>query len=145
MRADSGSTRHTASPPCQTTELPFPLVTVAFLQPTIGTDMAAVDRDVRVALSSEVVLIQQVAEYIIGSGGKRLRPRWCCSRRAPAATTDRTVMLAAIIEFIHTATLLHDDVVDESDCGAAARPPTRCSAMPPACWWAISCIRARSR
>jgi hypothetical protein len=53
--------------------------------------------------------------------------------------------LAAVVEFIHTATLLHDDVVDESRCAAAAPPPMRCSAMPPRCWWATSCIRARSR
>jgi octaprenyl-diphosphate synthase len=116
MRAGSASTRHTASPPCQTTEPPLPLVTVAFLQPTIGADMAAVDRVLRAALSSEVVLIRQVAEYIIAGGGKRLRPALlllaagACGYDGPDRHT-----LAAVIEMIHTATLLHDDVVDESD------------------------------
>jgi octaprenyl-diphosphate synthase len=86
-----------------------------------GADMAAVNALIRDSLDSEVVLIRQIAEYIIGSGGKRLRPMLvilaahACGYR-PAATTDNHhITLAAVIEFIHTATLLHDDVVDESD------------------------------
>jgi len=79
-------------------------------------DMAAVDRLIRTSLDSEVVLIRQIAEYIIGSGGKRLRPMLVLlSARACGYTGSRHVTLAAIIEFIHTATLLHDDVVDESE------------------------------
>jgi octaprenyl-diphosphate synthase len=79
-------------------------------------DMAAVDRLIRQSLDSNVVLIRQIAEYILGSGGKRLRPilvvlaARACGYRGPHHVT-----LAAIIEFIHTATLLHDDVVDESE------------------------------
>jgi octaprenyl-diphosphate synthase len=61
------------------------------------------------------VLIRQVADYIIGGGGKRLRPRSCCCQRGHAVTTGpHRFTLAAVIEMIHTATLLHDDVVDES-------------------------------
>jgi len=77
--------------------------------------MAAVDGVLRRALSSDVVLIRQVAEYIIGGGGKRLRPALllltagACGYRG----TDHHT-LAAVVEMIHTATLLHDDVVDES-------------------------------
>ena len=79
-------------------------------------DMAAVDRLIRASLDSEVVLIRQIAEYIIGSGGKRLRPMLVVlAARACGYTGSRHVTLAAIIEFIHTATLLHDDVVDESE------------------------------
>jgi octaprenyl-diphosphate synthase len=79
-------------------------------------DMAAVDRLIRASLDSEVVLIRQIAEYIVGSGGKRLRPMLVVlAARACGYTGSRHVTLAAIIEFIHTATLLHDDVVDESD------------------------------
>ena len=79
-------------------------------------DMAAVDRLIRASLDSEVVLIRQVAEYIIGSGGKRLRPMLVVlAARACGYAGSRHVTLAAIIEFIHTATLLHDDVVDESE------------------------------
>jgi octaprenyl-diphosphate synthase len=79
-------------------------------------DMAAVDRLIRNSLDSDVVLIRQIAEYIIGSGGKRLRPMLVVlAARACGYRGDRHVDVAAIIEFIHTATLLHDDVVDESD------------------------------
>ncbi|MDT8320467.1 MAG: polyprenyl synthetase family protein [Xanthomonadales bacterium] len=78
--------------------------------------MTSVDRLIRDSLDSEVVLIRQIAEYIIGSGGKRLRPMLLVlSAHACGYRGDQHVTLAAIIEFIHTATLLHDDVVDESD------------------------------
>ncbi len=79
-------------------------------------DMAAVDRLIRSSLDSNVVLIRQIAEYIIGSGGKRLRPMLVVlAARACGYSGEHHVTLAAIVEFIHTATLLHDDVVDESD------------------------------
>jgi octaprenyl-diphosphate synthase len=79
-------------------------------------DMAAVNRLIRASLDSDVVLIRQIAEYIVGSGGKRLRPMLVVlAARACGYTGSRHVTLAAIIEFIHTATLLHDDVVDESE------------------------------
>ncbi len=79
-------------------------------------DMAQVDRCIREALSSEVVLVNQVSEYIVGSGGKRLRPLLLClAARACGYEGQNHWPLAAIIEFIHTATLLHDDVVDDSD------------------------------
>ncbi|GAB4180011.1 MAG: octaprenyl diphosphate synthase [Rhodocyclaceae bacterium] len=79
-------------------------------------DMRAVDEVIRARLHSEVVLIRQVAEYIIGAGGKRMRPALVLL--AAGATGYRGSHhheLAAVVEFIHTATLLHDDVVDESD------------------------------
>jgi octaprenyl-diphosphate synthase len=79
-------------------------------------DMARVDTLIRESLDSDVVLIRQIAEYIIGSGGKRLRPILVVlAARACGYEGTHHVTLAAIIEFIHTATLLHDDVVDESD------------------------------
>lgn len=79
-------------------------------------DMRHVDQCIREALTSEVVLVNQVAEYIVGSGGKRLRPLLLClASRACGYGGEHHHTLAAIIEFIHTATLLHDDVVDESD------------------------------
>jgi octaprenyl-diphosphate synthase len=83
----------------------------------VAEDMAAVDAVIRRRLSSDVVLIRQVSEYIIGSGGKRLRPALLLL--AAGATGYRGGEahheLAAVVEFIHTATLLHDDVVDESE------------------------------
>ncbi|HEY4374253.1 MAG TPA: polyprenyl synthetase family protein [Burkholderiales bacterium] len=78
--------------------------------------MKAVDAVIRARLSSEVALIGQVAEYIIGSGGKRLRPvLLLLSAGALGHVGPAAHELAAVIEMIHTATLLHDDVVDESE------------------------------
>jgi len=79
------------------------------------TDREAVDREINRRLNSDVALINQLGAYIIHSGGKRLRPLLVTlSARALGYTGDQHVALAAIIEFIHTATLLHDDVVDAS-------------------------------
>lgn len=82
----------------------------------IHADMQAVDAVIRERLHSDVVLIRQVAEYIIHSGGKRLRPALVLfSAGAMGYAGRHHHELAAVVEFIHTATLLHDDVVDESD------------------------------
>lgn len=79
-------------------------------------EMSSVNSLIRDSLDSNVVLIRQIAEYIIGSGGKRLRPMLVIlASQACGYRHNQHVKLAAIIEFIHTATLLHDDVVDESD------------------------------
>lgn len=77
--------------------------------------MRAVDDVIRKSLHSEVVLINQVADYIINSGGKRLRPALVLlSAGVFGKIESRHHTLSAVVEFIHTATLLHDDVVDES-------------------------------
>ncbi|MEE9335071.1 MAG: polyprenyl synthetase family protein [Granulosicoccaceae bacterium] len=101
----------------------------------VASSMQDVDQLIRKRLASDVVLINQVAGYIIGSGGKRLRPQLvllsagACGLPLPeltraasadvalatSATDNNVIMLAAIVEFIHTATLLHDDVVDASE------------------------------
>ena len=79
-------------------------------------DMALVNSLIRDSLDSNVVLIRQISQYIIGSGGKRLRPMLVIlAAKACGYPGRHHVTLAAIIEFIHTATLLHDDVVDDSD------------------------------
>lgn len=81
----------------------------------VAADMRAVDEVIRTRLNSDVVLIRQVAEYIVGSGGKRLRPvLLLLSAGAFGYRGRHHHELAAVVEFIHTATLLHDDVVDES-------------------------------
>ncbi len=82
----------------------------------IADDMEAVNRLIIEQLKSDVVLINQIGAYIVHSGGKRLRPMIVLlAARACGYTAQRHIDLAAIIEFIHTATLLHDDVVDGSD------------------------------
>jgi octaprenyl-diphosphate synthase len=92
------------------------IVSLESLQTFLGDDMHEVDRVIRESLHSDVVLIRQVSEYIINSGGKRLRPvlvllsAGCFGYQGKAHYE-----LAAVVEFIHTATLLHDDVVDESE------------------------------
>ncbi len=86
------------------------------LKQLIASDMDAVDAVIRTRLHSEVALVNQIGEYIINSGGKRLRPALVLlSAQAFGYTGKHHHDLAAVVEFIHTATLLHDDVVDESD------------------------------
>ncbi|HMM23729.1 polyprenyl synthetase family protein [Pseudoxanthomonas mexicana] len=86
------------------------------IQSLAQADMAAVDALIRARLASDVVLINQIADHIISAGGKRLRPMLVVlAGQACGPTTPDHHQLAAIIEFIHTSTLLHDDVVDESD------------------------------
>lgn len=81
----------------------------------IDQDMLAVDAVIRKSLHSDVVLVRQVAEYIISAGGKRMRPALVLmAARACGYQGNAHCDLAAVVEFIHTATLLHDDVVDES-------------------------------
>lgn len=81
----------------------------------IASDMKAVDAVIRQRLHSDVVLVSQVAEYIIGGGGKRMRPALVLmTAKAMGYEGTKHHELAAVVEFIHTATLLHDDVVDES-------------------------------
>ncbi len=81
----------------------------------ISSDMQAMDAVIARRLSSEVQLVSQVSQYIVAAGGKRLRPALLllmCG--ALDYRGDQRFNLAAVVEFIHTATLLHDDVVDES-------------------------------
>jgi len=86
------------------------------LKELLAPDMAAVDAVIRARLHSEVVLVNQVGEYIVNSGGKRLRPALVLmSAQAFGYRGKHHHDLAAVVEFIHTATLLHDDVVDESE------------------------------
>jgi octaprenyl-diphosphate synthase len=82
----------------------------------IADDLRATDALILERLRSDVVLINQIGHYIVNSGGKRLRPMIVLlASRALGFQGNSHIDLAAIVEFIHTATLLHDDVVDESD------------------------------
>ena len=90
-------------------------MTLEFLTPLLGPGMAEVDVALKRALDSRIALIRQIADYIIGSGGKRLRPALLLLAAGACGHAGREqYTLAAVVEMIHTATLLHDDVVDES-------------------------------
>ncbi|WP_287125099.1 octaprenyl diphosphate synthase [Chromohalobacter sp.] len=85
------------------------------LHAAVADDFAAVDRTILAQLASRVPLVETIGRYIIESGGKRLRPLLVLlAARSLNYPSDRHVTLATLIEFMHTSTLLHDDVVDES-------------------------------
>jgi len=81
----------------------------------IGEDLKLVEEQFRIDLQSDVPLIRKVGEYVLSSGGKRVRPALLLlAARVSGYTGNQAVPLASVIEFIHTATLLHDDVVDSA-------------------------------
>jgi len=100
----------------QAAEKPPVSLTFSDVNQLASSDMQAVDALIRESLKSDVLLVSQVSEYIVTSGGKRLRPLIVLlAARALGYTGSDHINAAAIVEFIHTATLLHDDVVDHSD------------------------------
>jgi len=101
------ASRLTSNPDC--------VLNLAELMAPIADDMKAVDAVIRARLNSDVVLIRTVGDYIVGAGGKRMRPALLLMiANALGYRGSHHHLLAAVVEFIHTATLLHDDVVDES-------------------------------
>ncbi|MCH8499311.1 MAG: octaprenyl diphosphate synthase [Marinobacter sp.] len=91
-------------------------MTVQRIYDTVAEDFSRVNDLIKNRLSSDVPLVEKIAQYIVESGGKRLRPLLVLlSTRALAYQGNDNLKLAAVIEFLHTATLLHDDVVDTSD------------------------------
>src|ERR1044072_1568247 len=92
-----------------------PAVDLEDIRALVKPDLAGVDAMIRARLKSTGPLVDQVAEHIIGGGGKRLRPLLCVlAGRACGIENDKHIQAAAFIEFVHTATLVHDDVVDGS-------------------------------
>jgi len=92
------------------------LENLPYFQQNLAADLGRVDVVINRAVQSEVALISQIGTYIISAGGKRLRPViTILSGRALGCDNDGLYSLAAMVEFIHTSTLLHDDVVDESE------------------------------
>jgi len=92
-----------------------PSMSLEEIRALVKADLAGVDSMIRARLKSTVPLVDQVAEHIIAGGGKRLRPLLCVlAGRACGIDSEKHIEAAAFIEFIHTATLLHDDVVDGS-------------------------------
>ncbi len=92
------------------------LINMHLISPTLTDDFQKVDQLIQENLNSDIDLINQVCRYIIDSGGKRLRPQLCLLvARILGYKGSHHIVMATVIEFIHTATLLHDDVVDESN------------------------------
>jgi octaprenyl-diphosphate synthase len=82
----------------------------------IGDDLTLVEQQFRKDLESDVPLIRKVGEYVLSSGGKRIRPALLLlAARLCEYSADKAIPLASVVEFIHTATLLHDDVVDSAN------------------------------
>jgi octaprenyl-diphosphate synthase len=93
------------------------LVEMDKIRQLLHDDLLELDNVIRQDLNSNVALIRQISEYIIDGGGKRIRPILCllCGRIAGYKSGNLLHKMSAMVEYIHTATLLHDDVVDESN------------------------------
>jgi hypothetical protein len=110
-----------------------------------ATAMNAVNAIILDRMQSEIPLIPALAGHLIAGGGKRMRPMLTLAgAELVGYQGTRHHKLAAAVEFIHTATLLHDDVVDGSEPARQGRPPTSSSATRRRCWSATSCSAARS-
>jgi octaprenyl-diphosphate synthase len=92
----------------------------------LGDDLARVDGVIHARIKSSVAMIPSLAAYLIDAGGKRIRPMiTLAAARAAGSGGEAAIVLAAAVEFIHTATLLHDDVVDESALRRGKAPANR--------------------
>jgi octaprenyl-diphosphate synthase len=106
----------TASKSLQDLPAPGPKPSIEPLRALVAADMDAVNREIIARMASDVTLIPELASHLIAAGGKRIRPLLTLgSARLCGYQGSHDVLLATCVEFIHTATLLHDDVVDESD------------------------------
>ena len=92
-------------------------VSLEEIRSIVSEEWSLLDQEIEKQLSSDIQLINNISQYIVNSGGKRIRPLivLLSAKACGASDLDRIVKAAAMIEFIHTATLLHDDVVDNSD------------------------------
>ncbi|WP_414706981.1 polyprenyl synthetase family protein [Psychrobacter sp. UBA3962] len=114
------TTSNTASSPTAATSAPLfseaPILDYADIQQIIADDFAIMDKQVFGSLNSKVQLVMSVSQHVINAGGKRMRPliTLLCSRLCKDEQSEDAMHLAAITEMLHTATLVHDDVIDES-------------------------------
>lgn len=112
----------------------------------IAEDMLEVERIIMREVSSAVSRVDEVGHYITAAGGKRMRPALLIlMARAMGADPAKAAYLGAVIEILHTATLMHDDVVDEGKCAAVAKQPTRAGVTARPYWSVTSSIHAPSR
>ena len=112
----------------------------------VAADMERVNTTILSRTGSDVALIPEVATHLISSGGKRLRPMLTLATAGLCGYRgEGHIKLAASVEFMHTATLLHDDVVDGSDMRRGKLAARMLWGNVPACWWGISCSARPSR
>ena len=111
----------------------------------VAQDMHSVNSVILDRMQSKIPLIPELAGHLIAGGGKRMRPMLtlACARLLDYPG-NRHHKLAAAVEFIHTATLLHDDVVDGSDMRRGKKAANLVFGNPARCWSAISCSAALS-
>ena len=102
-------------------------------------EMDAVEEQIKKNLTSNVQLVSKVGEYILSSGGKRIRPMLLLlSARLCEYRGERHVELASVVEFLHTATLLHDDVVDSAAAVTVQQILSGVTRL--RCWLVIFCL-----
>ena len=100
-------------------------------------DIVAIEEQFGQDTVSNVAAITEIGEYLRAGGGKRIRPALLLlSAKLLGYKGAGAVKLASVVEIIHTATLVHDDIIDEAEIAAAGRRPTRNGAIPSACWQA---------
>ena len=112
----------------------------------IRADLAQVDAEFGRHIESQIDLIPKIGKYIQTSGGKRMRPAvLLMSARLSGYTGDRAILYAAVVEFIHTATLVHDDIIDDADLRRAGWRFIRAGATTSRCFSAITSTSSRWR
>ena len=128
--------------------IPFesqPSASINRLVELVAPDMERVNTAILARTGSQVTMIPEVANHLINSGGKRLRPMLTLAMaQLSGYEGEGHVKLAAAVEFMHTATLLHDDVVDESEMRRGSSRPACSGATRPASWSVTSCSARRS-
>ena len=112
----------------------------------VRADLDAVEREFERQVQSKVGVIPEIGSYIQKSGGKRVRPAvLLMAARLCGYSGPRAILNAAVVEFIHTATLVHDDIIDDAECGAGRRRCTRAGATTSPCSPATSSTSSRWR
>ena len=112
------------------------------IRANVATEFEQVNRLIVEQLHSDVPMVENVGTTSSMPAANACAPARTAVRHGTGRLQPRAHQFAAIIEFIHTATLLHDDVVISPACAGAAQPPTPSSATRPPCWWATFSIRA---
>ena len=112
----------------------------------IGHELAAVEREIAGEIGSPVALIREMGEFIAAAGGKRLRPiLLLMAARLAGYSGPRAIRMGCVVELLHTATLIHDDVVDQAPLAGASHPPTPAGETTHRCWSATTSTPSRSR